>query len=93
MTNLARKTDPITSHIAANKFVASGKHKTSKAKVLAAIEAYPGCTAGELSRLTGIDYTELNRRASDLVNCGKARRGQARLCQVQGSKCTTLYPA
>lgn len=90
MSNLARNTDPVTSHIAAHRIVKSGKQKSGMANILNCIQSYPNSTGGEIARKLGIDYTECQRRISDLVNAHKVVRGAARVCDVKQSKCSTV---
>ena len=90
MNNLARNTDPKTSHIAASNHIKSGKASTHCAKILKTIEAHPNSTGGEIAVSAGIEYTETQRRISDLVLSGKVMRCTSRKCTVKKTSQSTL---
>lgn len=77
----ARNTDPITSHIAAEVNVMSGRRKAQQALTVAAVLAYPGSTSRELHEITGIDRHVLARRLPELERRGMIKRGVSRICK------------
>lgn len=77
MTNLARRTDPITSHLAAaNAYEFKGGHA---ARILAGLQALGQATAHELSEHTGLTVVQIDRRMPEI-----AREGKVRVRTVQG---------
>lgn len=72
MTNLARRTDPETSHEAAERLVESGRHGSQKAVVYAALCEHPGITSKELALRANLDRHVVARRLPDLREDGKA---------------------
>ena len=103
-TPRSRKTDPDTSHKAADLVRRSGQLRESQALVLAAVRAWPGHTAVELAHL--MDGTvcrtlprpthwwrlEVSRRLPELVPF-HVKRGEARQCTRSGTSQTTWRPA
>ena len=61
-TPRARRSDPETSHIAADRIKASGVLGKQQAAVLEAVRRYPGSTAVEIAKLAGIDRYAVSRR-------------------------------
>jgi DNA-binding MarR family transcriptional regulator len=100
MNQLARTTDPETSHEAAAELVDSGKHQIQKAKVYNALlwcnraqQLAP--TSAELARHSGLDRYLVARRLADLEKAGlvdKVRDDDGELikrkCSVNGSRAT-----
>lgn len=68
MQAVARKTDPITSHRAADK--AQKKVKPDSQLVLEAVRQYPGLTMPELAAKSGVSYEIIHRRMSGLKEAG-----------------------
>lgn len=89
VTPLARKTDPSTSHDAAREHKESGNADRSAAKVLDAVNRFPGLTAVELAERAGLDRYEVSRRLSDLRGKQLVRNGEERPCAIKGSRMTT----
>ena len=88
-TPRARATDPVTSHLAAEKV--KPKLRAQQQAVLAALTRWPGSTAVELAHETGLDRYLVSRRLPELVP-QYARRGKPRQCSVAGTAQTTWYP-
>lgn len=92
---LAANADPETSHEAAERHASSGKMGTNAAIALALVQRHPGKTYHELwhlatdaeKRVLG-DHIELMRRLGGLKSCVPAvlRHGEARLCQIKGTR-------
>ncbi|GLQ96447.1 hypothetical protein [Dyella mobilis] len=91
-TPAARATDPVSSHIAAERVTTSGVRQTQLERIVAAIYAYPGRTAGELAELTGLTHVQIDRRTGDMRLSAKVVFGAIRQCRVLGSQMQTLWP-
>jgi hypothetical protein len=83
-TPAARRSDPETSHEAAEHHTRSGARADQQAQTIAAIRAFPGRTMQELSELTGMDRYMLGRRVSECETAGAIRRMPKRKCRVTG---------
>lgn len=91
-TPAARANDPVSSHIAAETITSTGKRQTHLEMIVEAIYAHPGCTAGELTRYTGLTHVQIDRRTGDLRATGRVQFGAIRACRVIGSPMQTLWP-
>ena len=90
-TPRARATDPLTSHLAADRLAKSGKLREQQRQVLDALTRWPGSTAVELATNSGLDRYLVSRRLPELVPQW-ARRGRPRVCTVAGTAQGTWYP-
>lgn len=90
-TPRARKSDPETSHLAAEEIKRSGALGAQQARVLEAVRTYPGKTAVELAKLAGLDRYLVSRRLPELVPLW-VRRGPPRDCTVNGRPQSTWFP-
>lgn len=90
-TPRSRRSDPETSHLAAERIKSSGKLGCQQAAVLAAVREWPGMTAVELAHLAKMDRYAVSRRTAELAGV-KIRRGPARACTVNGSQMATWHP-
>ena len=90
-TPRSRRSDPETSHIAADRIKASGVLGKQQAAVLEAVRRYPGSTAVEISTLAGIDRYAVSRRLPELSPV-HVRRGPPRVCAVNGRPQGTWFP-
>lgn len=88
-TPRARRSDPETSHLAAERI--KPKLRAQQQAVLDALARWPGSTAVELAHETGLDRYLVSRRLPELVPV-HARRGKPRVCSVNGTPMTTWYP-
>ena len=91
-TPIARRTDPESSHLAAEHVTRSGARAHQQAQAVAAVRAYPGCTSFELATRTDLDRYMLARRLPDAETAGAIRRGEQRVCQVSNRRALTWYP-
>ncbi len=92
LSQAARNTDPITSHIAAEETETSGRRAVQMMKAVEAVKQYPGHTSAELARVTGLDCTMLARRLPDARELNFIKNGaDHRKCEVTGNKCLTWY--
>ncbi len=103
---VARRTDPITSHLAAKKITTDGTRASQQAAVHSWVRTYPGHTAQELAELClgnggSLDRYVFGRRLSEIA-CDHLRngekvaplvkRGPKRICMVTGQTALTWWP-
>lgn len=87
-TPIARKSDGVTSHAAANEVTRSGQRARQQHAVLTLVRRYPNHTSNELSRY-GVDRYAIARRLPELEAAGLIERGHPRRCEVSGKLATT----
>ena len=87
----SRNTDPDTSHQAEAELTATGKRQKQCDAVLEAVTAYPGATAVELSKWSGIDRYAVSRRTADLEYKQLIRKGLKRTCTINKRLMVTWY--
>jgi CRP-like cAMP-binding protein len=90
---IARRSDPVTSHLAAEQITASGARSKQAAACLAAVRMNPGSTSAELAVAAGIDRYTAARRLPELRARGEVSNGPARLCRVTGRAALTWVVA
>jgi hypothetical protein len=86
---IARKTDPVTSHIAAQEITHEGTREKQAAIVLDLVRRYPGNTSMELSQYCNLDRYQIARRLADLEHAGEVEKGIMRVCSVSGRMAVT----
>ena len=91
-TPVARRTDPESSHAAAEHHTRSGKRGAQQDQTAEAVRQFPGCTSFELAMRTHLDRYMLARRASECEAAGRIRRGELRRCSVSGRTALTWWP-
>jgi hypothetical protein len=91
-TPAARRTDPSTSHLAAEQITASGQRGQQQAQATAAVRAMPGLTSFELAMKTRLDRYMLARRLPECVTAGTVRKGEAKTCSITGRQALTWWP-
>jgi len=92
--NLARTTDPNTSKAAAQEVVNSPHLGDEQRRTMALLEANPGSTANDLSRLAGdADPRRINRRLGELRSAQKAYRSGTKRDPVTNKACAVWWPA
>lgn len=87
----ARTTDPVTSKLAGEEIVRSGRIGEQHRFVLAAVRSQPGKTALELDRLNGTDRV-FGRRLSELARFGLVVNGAPKRCDISGKLSLTWWP-
>ena len=92
-TPAARRTDPETSHEAAEVHTVSGKRAEQQAITVAAVRAFPGRTMQELAALTDNDRYMFGRRISECETAGLVKRGTKRVCKVTRRTAEAWWPA
>lgn len=90
-TPRSRRSDPETSHQAAEQIRRSGELGRQQLAVLEAVRAHPGKTAVELARLAGLDRYAVSRRLPELQPV-HVRRGPPRECTVNHRPQSTWFP-
>lgn len=86
----SRRSDPETSHEAAEQVRRSGELGRQQRAVLEAVKAHPGKTAVELARLAGLDRYAVSRRLPELQPV-HVRRGPPRECTVNRRPQSTWF--
>lgn len=90
---MARARDPNTSKQAATELVESGDHQRDLDTVFAALRKYPGRTARELARDSGLPPDMVWKRLSDLKRVKRAYASDVlkRHCTVSNKMARTWY--
>lgn len=87
---IARNSDPVTSHIAAEDITASGLRNSQKAEVLRWLkDSREAPTSAELAHRSGLDRHMVARRLPDLERDGLVRKGASRDCGVSNRPAVT----
>ena len=86
---IARRTDPATSHEAAERVTADGSRAVQTAECLDAVARWPGCTSAELAVRMGCSRYVPARRLPELRSVGAVANGPARKCSVTGKLALT----
>lgn len=79
----ARRTDPLSSHAAADKAERDGTIGRQAREALRLVREFPGRTSKELSRLSGMDRYALARRLPELERHGYVKRTEEGAKEVQ----------
>jgi len=90
---IARTSDPITSHIAADAFTASGKRLAQAEIILTYVRRHPGLTAGEYGVMTGLGRVAVGKRLPEIRDAGHITQGDHRKCSQDGTQQMTWWPA
>jgi DNA-binding MarR family transcriptional regulator len=86
---IARNTDPITSHIAAQQITLSGARGRQQRIALRAVIEHPGLTSRELAALCSLDRYQMARRLPELEEADLVAKGPARQCKAGGRPAVT----
>lgn len=90
----ARRTDPVSSHLAAERVETIGKAQAQRIEALSAVARHPGRTSAELSELTTVDRYVLARRLPELRAESRVRNGESLgYCSVTGRQALTWWIA
>ena len=79
---LCRNDDPMSSVVAAEEAVKSGRVQSHAEQVLAAVVAKPGRTSGQLASLFDLDRHEVARRLPGLREIGKVQHCPNPVCDA-----------
>jgi hypothetical protein len=93
MNALARRTDPSTSHRAAEAVEASGRAASQRHLCLIEVWKKPGQTAAEIAVAAGLERHVPSRRLPELRKAGQVVNGPERICAVTGNPSMTWLPA
>lgn len=85
-THNARRTDPVTSHLAGEAIERTGTASHQRNIVLSAVKKCQGLTSKELAWLFNLDRHMVARRLPEIQEIEK---GGTVICSVGGSKCVT----
>ena len=91
-TPAARRSDPDTSHEAAEHVTRSGARQRHIEIVIAAVRAHPGLTSLELADVCGLERHEVARRTADAEASGAIRKGPVKR-QANGRSAVTWEAA
>lgn len=92
VTARARRTDPETSHIAAQQIEERGTAHIQRQIIAEVVAAHPGLTAGEIPKYCDLDYFQVNKRLGEIERLGLIVRGEKRECTVRTSQQQTWWP-
>jgi len=99
-TPAARRTDPESSHLAADHITKTNARSDRHHAILRAVQENPGLTSRELAKLSGGDRHEFAKRLPELRTAGavlnpKDENGKRKLtkCSVGGMLAMTWWPA
>jgi hypothetical protein len=92
-TEIARHSDPASSHAAAKEITSSGERARQCDLALRMVTEHPGCTSLELSTLKILDRYQTARRLPELEKAGWVRRGPIRQCKVGARPAVTWFPS
>lgn len=91
-TAAARKSDPITSVMAAEQVERSGTAACHRERIADYVGQYPGLTGAEVAASIGLTQAQVMRRVCELIKRDRVEYGQRRTCRVKGSVMQTLWP-
>ena len=86
----ARRDDPFTSHLAANRVTKSGRLNEMGRKVLDVLRQHDGATANELHYYMR-DAEKAHRVLRNLERSGYVKEGEPRICRRRGTKALTWF--
>ena len=88
---LSHRGDPETSRQAADRLTQSGRLTGQRKAVMEALHECDGSTHAELGAFMGVHWLTPARRLPELERMGFVHKGEARICRVKGSRCTTWW--
>lgn len=88
---LARSTDPVTSHEAAEEHVESGRNNSQRRIVLEILQIIDGSTSDELAQAMKISRYIPARRLPELERASLVKRGEPRKSSVTGRRGVTWW--
>jgi hypothetical protein len=88
---MAHRGDAETSREAVEHLNESGRLAAQQQVVLEALRQCDGATHAELGAFMGVHWLTPARRLPELERAGLVRKGEARICRVKGSRCTTWW--
>jgi hypothetical protein len=88
---LARRTDPVTSHIAAQRMADSGALSDQQRIARDLVFDHPNCTSDELAEHGLLDRYQLARRLPEVESAGHIERGAVRKSRKTGRPACTWH--
>jgi len=92
-TATARKSDPVTSALAAERVEANGTAEDQRSRVLRFVQQRPGLTSAEIAHAMQMQRQQPARRLPELAKEEQVNRGGKRTCSVAGTLAVTWWPA
>jgi len=92
-TAKARKSDPVTSALAAERVEANGTAEDQRSRVLRFVQEHPGSTSAEIAKGLEMNRHQPARRLPELAKTEQIERGERRPCLVAGTLAVTWWPA
>ena len=89
----SRRTDPVTSRMAASEAESSGRAASQRTICLARVNSHPGRTAAEIAVAAGLERHAPSRRLPELRDQGLIVNGESRICTATGRASMTWLPA
>lgn len=86
-STLAKRNDPISSYVAAEKHHRSGRMDNQRQMILKGLRQYGPITCAELAEILNCDRYAPHRRMCELERDGLAVRAGFRKCRVTKQKC------
>lgn len=88
-----RRSDPVTSRIAAVEVLVSGRADNQRQAVLAIVQRHNGLTSAEIGRLLDMPGARhvAGRRLPELERLGLVHKGQRRTCGANGTQAVTWW--
>ena len=87
----ARRSDPVTSHLAAQEMYETGAADRQAQSVLGMVQMRPGMTSAGLAAHFGADRYMVARRLPELEARGLVRKGKSIRCPVSGRAAVTWW--
>jgi predicted ArsR family transcriptional regulator len=84
---LAKRGDPVSSYIAGEECLLSGRMGTQRQRVLRTLRKHGPATGAELGVIMSDDRYAAHRRLAELERMGLAERAGFRKCRVTRQKC------
>jgi len=87
METLARRSDPVSSHLAGLDAHSFREHHYRE--IVRLVSEHPNHTAKELAQYSDLEHQQISRRMKELEKRGQIRRVLMRTCRVGGKLSTT----
>lgn len=91
-SDVARATDPATSHAAGVRVTQDGTRARQAREVAEAVRETPGHTSAEIAGIHGLDRYAVARRMTDVERAGLVSRGAPKKCDCSGRFAVTWWP-
>lgn len=91
-TPAARRSDPESSHLAAEAITGNGARARQQQQVWGGVLMFPGLTSRELAEKMGADRYMVARRLPELETANRIHKGGSRLCGIGKRLAVTWWP-